>query len=411
MAVRFAQRMNEVKASEIREILKLTQRPEVISFAGGLPAPETFPAEELAAVTAQVLAESGAQALQYSTTEGYPPLRRWIAGHMNDTLGTTVSADDVLITSGSQQGLDLTGKIFLDDGDVVLCESPTYLGAINALRAYQPRFVEVPTDDDGMIPEALETILDREPRAKIVYVIPDFQNPTGRSWSLPRRHALAETARRRQIPVVEDCPYAEIRFEGVPLPAIKSLDKDGLVIFLGTFSKILCPGMRLGWTAAARPLLEKYVLGKQGADLQTATLAQMQVARYLQDYDLGANIKRSCAIYAVRRAAMIQALEREMPDGVRFTRPAGGLFLWVELPGGVDARELLLACIERNVAFVPGGSFFPNRGHENTMRLNFSNMPPDRIDEGVRRLGAVLREFLARSEAGSPHRCSEAVAG
>ncbi len=411
MAVRFAQRMNEVKASEIREILKLTQRPEVISFAGGLPAPETFPAEELAAVTARVLAESGAHALQYSTTEGYPPLRRWIAGHMNDTLGTTVSADDVLITSGSQQGLDLTGKIFLDDGDVVLCESPTYLGAINAMRAYRPRFVEVPTDDDGMIPEALETILDREPRAKVVYVIPDFQNPTGRTWSLPRRHALIETSRRRQIPVVEDCPYAEIRFEGVPVPAVKSLDKDGLVIFLGTFSKILCPGMRIGWVAAARPLLEKYVLGKQGADLQTATLAQMQVARYLKDYDLGTNIKRACAIYAVRRAAMIKALEREMPDGVRFTRPAGGLFLWVELPAGVDARELLLACIERNVAFVPGGSFFPSRGHENTMRLNFSNMPPDRIDEGVRRLGAVLREFLGRAKAGSTRCCEAAVAG
>ncbi len=409
MAVRFAQRMNEVKASEIREILKLTQRPEVISFAGGLPAPETFPAEELAAVTARVLAESGARALQYSTTEGYPPLRRWIAGHMNETLGTTVSADDVLITSGSQQGLDLTGKIFLDEGDVVLCESPTYLGAINALRAYRPRFVEVPTDDDGMIPEALETILDREPRAKVIYVIPDFQNPTGRTWSLPRRQALNEIVRRRQIPVVEDCPYAEVRFEGVPLPAIKSLDEDGLVVFLGTFSKIFCPGMRIGWVAAARPLLEKYVLGKQGADLQTATLAQMQVARYLQDYDLGANIERACAIYGARRAAMIRALEREMPDGVRFTRPAGGLFLWAELPAGVDARELLRACIERNVAFVPGGAFFPNGGHENTMRLNFSNMPPDRIEEGVQRLATVLREFLRRAETGSMRCCGEAV--
>ncbi len=411
MAVRFAQRMNEVRASEIREILKLTQRPEVISFAGGLPAPETFPAEELAAVTARVLSESGAQALQYSTTEGFPPLRRWVAGHMNATLGTKVGADDVLITNGSQQGLDLTGKVFLDDGDVVLCESPTYLGAINALRAYRPRFVEVPTDDDGMIPEALEAILEREHRAKVVYVIPDFQNPTGRTWSLPRRHALIAIARRRQIPVVEDCPYAEVRFEGVPLPAVKALDEDGLVVFLGTFSKIFCPGMRIGWVAAARPLLEKYVLAKQGADLQTATLAQMQLSRYLRDYDLGANIERARGIYGARRNAMIRALEREMPAGVRFTKPAGGLFLWAELPGNVDARELLIACIERNVAFVPGGSFFPNGGHENTMRLNFSNMPLDRIEEGVRRLGAVLREFLARGEAGSPHCREAAVAG
>ena len=398
MAVRFARRMNEIRASEIREILKLTQRPEVISFAGGLPAPETFPAAELAAVTAKLLSESGAQALQYSTTEGYPPLRRWIAAHMNETLATAVTADEVLVTSGSQQGLDLTGKIFLDEGDVVLCESPTYLGAINALRAYQPRFVEVPTDDDGMIPETLETILEREPRAAFIYVIPEFQNPTGRTWSLPRRQALLAAARRRQVPVVEDSPYAEIRYEGSPVPSVKSLDTEGLVVFLGTFSKVFCPGMRIGWTAAARPLLEKYVLAKQGADLQTSTLAQMQVARYLQDYDLGANIKRARAIYGARRAAMIRALERELPAGVRFTRPAGGLFLWVELPEGVDARELLVACIEHDVAFVPGGSFFPNRGHENTMRLNFSIMPPERIDEGVRRLGAVLRDFVGRNE-------------
>ncbi len=401
MAVRFARRVDELKASEIRELLKLTQRPEVISFAGGLPAPETFPADELARVTAGVLARAGAQALQYSTTEGYPPLREWIVRHMSEKLATAVTPDEVLVTSGSQQGLDLTGKLFLDEGDAVLCESPTYLGAINALRAYQPRFVEVPTDDDGMIPEALEAILAREARARLVYVIPDFQNPTGRTWSLSRRQAFMAIVGRHRIPVLEDCPYGEVRFEGVPLPSLKALDDAGLVIFLGTFSKIFCPGMRIGWVAATPALLEKYVLVKQGADLQTATLAQMQVAAWVAEHDIDANVERSCAIYRARRSAMVRALEREMPPGVHFTRPSGGLFLWVELPEEVSARDLLAACVEHQVAFVPGGSFFPNGGHENTMRLNFSNMPEERIAEGVRRIAAVLREFMGEHEDGS----------
>jgi len=409
MAVRFARRMDEVRASEIRELLKLTQRPEVISFAGGLPAPESFPVEALAEVTGRVLRQHGAQALQYSPTEGYPQLRRWIADHMNGTFATAVSADEVLITSGSQQGLDLSGKLFLDEGDVVLCESPTYIGAISALRSYRPRFVEVATDDDGMVPEALDAALAREEAARLVYVIPDFQNPTGRTWSLARRNAFMEIVRRHRIPVIEDCPYAEVRFEGAPLPPIKALDIDGLVIFLGTFSKIFCPGMRIGWLAAARPIVEKYVLVKQGADLQTATLAQMQVAAYVEDRDIDRNVERACAIYRPRRDAMIRALEREMPGGVRFTRPSGGLFLWVELPEQVNARELLAACLEHEVAFVPGGSFFPNGGHENTMRLNFSNMPEERIAEGVRRLGVVLRELVGRADA-DPLTAAEAAA-
>ncbi len=379
----------------------------MISFAGGLPAPETFPAEQLARATARVLADAGAQALQYSTTEGHPPLRAWVARHMSERFAAPVRADEVLVTSGSQQGLDLTGKIFLDEGDVVVCESPTYLGAINALRAYQPRFVEVPTDDDGMIPEALDAILAREPRARLVYAIPDFQNPTGRTWSLARRQAFMEIVRRHRVPVIEDCPYGEVRFEGVPLPPLKALDEDRLVIFLGTFSKIFCPGMRLGWVAATPALLEKYVLVKQGADLQTATLAQMQVVAWLEDHDIDVNVGRACAIYRARRDAMLRALDREMPPGVRYTRPSGGLFLWVELPEEVNARDLLEACVEQRVAFVPGGSFFPNGGHENTLRLNFSNMPEERIEEGVRRLAAVLRELIGMGEDGSKVRTFE----
>ena len=300
----------------------------------------------------------------------------------------------MLVTSASQQGLDLSGKVFLDEGDEVLCESPTYLGAINAFRAYGPRFVEVPTDDEGMIIQELEKRLLACERVKLVYVVPDSQNPTGRTWSLARRRAFMEVISLYRIPVIEDNPYSEVRFEGESLPALKSMDEEGLVVFLGTFSKIFSPGMRIGWVAAPPPILEKYVLVKQGTDLHTSTLAQMQLTAYLEMFDLDANLAKVREAYRRRRDAMVRALDREMPAGVTFTRPSGGLFLWVELPDRLDARQVLAACLERHVAFVPGGSFFPNGGHENTLRLNFSNMPEDRIDEGISRLGAVLREFL-----------------
>ncbi|HUK14483.1 MAG TPA: PLP-dependent aminotransferase family protein [Thermoanaerobaculaceae bacterium] len=411
MAVQFAKRMESLKASEIREILKVTQRPEVISFAGGLPAPECFPVDEMREVAARVLSERGRVALQYSTTEGDPALRRAIAERMRDRLAADVPPEEVLITSGSQQGLDLTGKVFLDEGDAVLCESPTYLGAINALQVYRPRFVEVPTDDDGMLPEELDKRLAAEPRAKLAYVIPDFQNPTGRTWSLARRHAFMEIVSRRKLPVVEDNPYGELRFEGTPLPALKAIDPDGLVVFLGTFSKIFCPGLRIGWLAARRRLLEKYVVVKQGADLHTSTLAQMQIAAYVEAYDLDDNVARIREVYRRRRDAMIRAIEAEFPPGVRFTRPHGGLFLWVELPASLNAREVLARCVAENVAFVPGGSFFPNGGHENTFRLNFSNMPEPRIAEGIARLGRVLRELVGRVEPSGVREAGVAAAG
>lgn len=394
MSIQFAHRMKDLKASEIRELLKVTQQPGVISFAGGLPAPESFPVEEMKAVAQRLLDRNGREAMQYSTTEGHPPLRRKIAERMTTRLGAPVKADEILITTASQQGLDLTGKLFLDEDDAVICESPTYIGAISAFRAYQPRFVEVPTDDDGMIIPELERILDREPRAKLIYVVPDFQNPTGRTWSLARRRELMRIASRRALPVIEDSPYGEIRFTGERIPPLKALDADGLVIFLSTFSKIFAPGLRIGWIAAARPLIEKFVLLKQGADLHTSTISQMELALYLAHFDIDANIKRSCEIYRRRRDAMIEAIEREFPPVVQFTRPQGGLFLWVVLPEQLNARDLLARCLERQVAFVPGGSFFPNGGRENTLRLNFSNMPEDRIAEGIRRMGLALREFL-----------------
>ena len=394
MAVALASRMEHLRASEIREILKITQRPGMISFAGGLPAPEFFPVDEMKAVSERVLTEHGCKAMQYSTTEGDPRLRQWIARRMRERHGAEVEADGIMITSGSQQGLDLTGKILLDEGDVVLCESPTYLGAIQALKAYGPRFVEVPTDDDGLDVEELDRLLTRTERVKMVYVIPDFQNPSGRTWSLERRQRFMEVVSRHGVPVAEDCPYRDVRFEGEHLPTLKSLDRDGLVIFLGTFSKIFCPGLRLGWLAAAPRLFEKFVMVKQGADLHTSTLSQLLLADYVHTYDIDENIARIRECYRARRGVMLDAMDRELPAGIRYTRPSGGLFLWVELPEELNARELLDACLAREVAFVPGGAFFPNGGHENTFRLNYSNMPEDRIVEGIRRLAGAVREMI-----------------
>ena len=398
MTTRFAKRMEVLKASEIREILKVTQRPEVISFAGGLPAPELFPVKTLAAATQKVFEEEGMKALQYSTTEGHAPLRRKIAERMKATWDTHVTPEQILVTSGSQQGLDLTGKLLLDDGDVVLCESPTYLGAISSWNVLRPRWVEVPTDDDGMVPSGLEEALAEHPKAKAIYVIPNFQNPSGRTWSLERRRRFMEIVERHDVYVVEDNPYGELRFEGTSIASLKSLDRKGRVIALGTFSKVFCPGLRIAWIATENPVYEKLVILKQGADLQTSTLGQLQVNRYLEENDLDADIARIIPVYRERRDAMLAALDAEMPAGVHFTRPSGGLFLWMTLPERLNARTLLDECVRQNVAFVPGGAFYPNGGHENTLRLNYSNMPIERIREGVRRLASAVVKQMERSE-------------
>lgn len=393
MGLNFAKRMDGIKASEIRELLKLTQRPEVISFAGGLPAPELFPVEAMKDISKEVLDENGHKALQYGPTEGYLPLREMIAKRMAK-VGVDVTADNVLITSGSQQGLDFSGKIFLDPGDVVLCESPSYLGAINAFKAYQPKFVDVPTDDEGMVMSELEKILESTEKVRLIYVIPDFQNPSGRTWSIERRKKLVELANKYNLPIVEDNPYGELRFEGEIPPAVKHFDTEGRVIFLGTFSKTFCPGMRLGWTCADKEALQKYILVKQGADLQASTISQMELAKFLEKYDLDSHIEKIKNVYRKRRDLMLNTMKEEFPKEAKFTYPEGGLFTWVVLPEHINARELAAKALEKNVAFVPGGSFFPNGGHENTLRLNYSNMDEERIVEGIKRLGKVIKEMM-----------------
>ncbi|MCX7771851.1 MAG: PLP-dependent aminotransferase family protein [Clostridia bacterium] len=389
----FSGRMKYMRASEIRELLKVTEKPEIISFGGGLPAPELFPIQELYELTAELILKQGAKALQYSTTEGHTPLRQKIADRMDKIFGVSLSVKDILISCGSQQALDLIGKVFIDQGDDVFLESPSYLGAINAFRAYEPNFVEVATDDDGMLPEALEAALKSSKRPKLLYMVPDFQNPSGRTWSLERRKALVSLAERYGIVVVEDNPYGELRFEGSMLPSVKSLDKSGLVIYLGTFSKTLCPGMRIGWIAASAPIMEKLVLVKQGADLHTSTTSQMQIDLFLERYDLDSHIEVIRREYKKRRDTLLGAMERYFNTDISFTRPMGGLFTWAQLPEGMDSRLILAKAIEQNVAFVPGGSFFPCNPRHNTMRLNFSNMPEDRIVEGIERLSKVLRQM------------------
>lgn len=394
MAISFAKRIGALQASEIREILKLTQREEMISFAGGLPAPELFPIEEMKEISRMVLEEMGREALQYSITEGYQPLRDKIAQRMNLKFQTSVNAKQVLITCGSQQALDFSGKLFLDKDDIVLCESPTYLAAISAFNAYEPQFIEVPTDEHGMIIEELEDILKTRKRIKLIYVIPDFQNPTGKTWSMERRLDFMKIVTKYEIPVIEDNPYGELRFENQILPSLKSMDTKGLVIFTSTFSKTFCPGLRIGWIAADNKFIEKYVLIKQGADLCTSMRSQMEIAKYIEVYDFEAHIQKLITLYRKRRDLMVEALDKNLPHGVTYTRPQGGLFLWVELPSNINAMDLLPECLKNNVAFVPGESFFPNVGATNTLRLNYSNMSEEKIIEGIQRLSQAIQKFL-----------------
>ncbi|MCD8267401.1 MAG: PLP-dependent aminotransferase family protein [Parabacteroides sp.] len=398
MKLSFAKRMSYIKASEIREILKVTEQEDVISFAGGLPAPELFPIDEINEINQIVLKDAGTKALQYTTTEGYVPLREWIAKRMNERLGTVLDKDNILITHGSQQGLDLSGKVFLDEGDIVVCESPIYLAAISAFKAYGCHFIEIPTDEHGMVMDVLEDVLSRTENIKLIYVIPTFQNPTGKTWSLDRRRKLAKLSSKYGVAVIEDNPYGELRFEGESLPSVKSFDTVGNILCTGSFSKIFCPGFRIGWIAGDKDIIRKYVLVKQSMDLQCNTIAQMTIAEYLKRYDIDKHIGKIVAVYKRRRDIALECMERYFPDTVKFTRPEGGLFTWVELPEGISAREILERCLERKIAFVPGASFFPNGNKENTFRINYSNMPEDRIRKGLHTLGEVVKEYISRSE-------------
>ena len=396
-AFRFAQRTRGLQPSAIREILKTTESPDVISFAGGLPAPELFPVEGVRAAAEAVLREDGPASMQYGITEGYLPLRQWVCEHLGRTIGLRASPDQVLITSGSQQGLDLLGKVLIDPGDVVLVENPAYLGALQAFQAYEARIIGLPADAEGLRIDELRRILENSRRRpKFLYLIPDFQNPTGTSTSTRRRAEIAALVADFGVPVIEDDPYGRLRYEGNSSPGLSASPGMSRGVYLGTSSKILAPGMRVAWMVVpSRGLYERLVTAKQAADLHTSTFTQRLVWQYVRHTAaLDAQIIRLRTTYARRRDVMLAALERHLPAGCEWTRPEGGLFLWVRLPGKIDTMELLRACTRRKVAFVPGQPFWVGRAVRSTLRLNFSNSTETRIEEGVRRLGLTIKTAL-----------------
>jgi 2-aminoadipate transaminase len=399
---RYAQRTQRMQSSAVRELLKLTEQPDLISFAGGLPAPEVFPVKEFEAASQKVLRERGSQALQYSTTEGYRPLREMIARH-TARYGIVVGPENILITSGSQQALDLIGKILINPGDHVLVEKPTYLGALQAWNAYQTEYVSVTMDDEGLKTDKLEAELRSGP--KFIYVLPNFHNPAGVTLSLERRHDLIKLADHYGVPIIEDDPYGQLRYEGEHLPSLVELDSrfrsqndgapyTGNVIYLSTFSKTLAPGLRLGWVIAPEEVIRKLVQAKQGADLHTSSFTQMVAYEVARGGFIDRHVKLIRAVYCERRDAMLRALENYFPDDVTWTTPQGGLFLWVTVPENLSTADILKEAIQQRVAFVPGGAFYADGSGHNTMRLNFSNATPEKITEGIRRLGTVLKLFV-----------------
>lgn len=391
---KFAKRMDNLKASEIRELLALTADPSIISFAGGLPAAELFPIDKWIEASNKVMKNNGAAALQYGPTDGYARLREHCVTRMEKVGCKDVKPEDIQILSGSQQGLDFVPRIFIDPGDYIVVESPTYLGALNAFKAYEPRFLQVALDEDGMILEDLEKQLKSHDNVKFIYVISDFQNPSGKTWTLERRKGLIELANKYDVMILEDNPYGELRFEGEIQPSLRSLDTENRVIFMGTFSKIFSPGIRVGWFNAAPKVLEKFNMVKQGADLQTSTTTQMILSQFLDDNDLEAHIDKIIEVYGKRKNIMVDAMKKYFPEKVTYTNPEGGLFLWVTLPEGLNARDIAVKAIEKKVAFVPGGAFYPDSPEENHFRLNYSCMPEDKIEEGIKRLGEVLHEVV-----------------
>lgn len=386
-----------MKRSAIREILKLLQKPDMISFAGGLPSPETFPVDDLKEVILEVLDKEGAEALQYGTTEGDMSLRLALA-ERHKQHGLNVSPDNIMITTGSQQALDLIAKVFIDPGDYILCGLPSYLGGLNAFSVYGVKMEGIPLDEDGMRPYELEkTIIHLSKlgkKIKFIYIIPDFQNPAGITVSEERRLKIIDIADRHDLLIVEDSPYREVRFEGEPQKMMYQLDTTGRVLTLCTFSKILSPGFRVGWVIGNPILLDRIAMAKQTADLCTSPFVQKIIARYMEKGLLDKNLKKTIKLYAERRKYMTDCLRKYMPEGVTWTEPHGGLFLFVTLPGNTDSDIIFKKAVEKNVAFVSGSSFFCNNSGRNTLRLNFSYSSPGEIEEGIRRLSSVIRKEI-----------------
>lgn len=386
---KFAQRAEQLQGSAIREILKITQRPEIISFAGGLPSPATFPVEEMRTAFDKVLSQQGKIALQYGPTDGYGPLREWVADHLSIP-GSKILPEQVLMVSGSQQALDLLGKVLIDEGSKVLVETPSYLGALQAFSVYRPEFVSVATDDAGLVPQSVAAVAQD---ARLLYALPNFQNPTGRSLSVARRLELVETCARLGLPLIEDDPYGALSYRGEPAPKMLTMNPAG-VIYMGSFSKVLTPGIRLGYVVAPLPLLRQLELAKQAADLHTAQLTQMVVYEVIKDGFLERHIPTIRTLYANQCQAMLDAMTAHFPSSVTWTKPEGGMFIWVTLPQHINSMELLEAALKEHVAFVPGVPFYANTPQTNTFRLSFVTVSPERIREGIAKLGKLIADRI-----------------
>jgi 2-aminoadipate transaminase len=386
-----------MKRSAIREILKHLEKPGMISFAGGLPAPETFPVNDLKEIAVEILEKNGPESLQYGTTEGDLLLRKMLVERHNRQ-GLSIGIENLIITTASQQALDLIAKVFLDPGDYVLCGLPSYLGGLNAFTSYGAKLKGITLDENGMKTDELEktimTLKELGRKIKFIYVIPDFQNPSGITIPNSRRLKIIEIADKYDLLIVEDSPYREVRFEGEPQKLMNELDTTGRVITLCTFSKIFAPGFRIGWVVGHEKILDKLVMAKQTADLCTSPFVQKIIARYMEKGLLEKNLKKTIDLYRIRRTQMISCFKKYMPEGVKWTEPQGGLFLFVTLPAHIDADEIFLKAIKKNVAFVAGSSFFCNNSGHNTMRINFSFSNNEEIDAGVHRLSQVIRDEL-----------------
>lgn len=397
---KLARRTAGMKSSIIRELLKLAVQPDLISFAGGLPAAELFPVREIEEACRHILATDAAHVLQYSTTEGHLPLRQWLADSMSRP-DLHVEPENIVVTNGSQQALDIIGKLFVEPGSCVMTSEPTYLGALQAWNVYEASYVTVPQDEDGILVDRIPEFLARAKKPRLLYVLPNFHNPAGVSIPLERRRRLVEIARQHDLILVEDDPYGELRFEGDEITPLYRLAPER-TIYLSTFSKTLAPGLRIGWVTAPKPIIHKFVQAKQGADLHTSTFAQAVVADVCQRGLLPGHVRKVRSTYHERRDAMLAALGEHWPEGCTWTRPKGGLFLWATVPEGLGTAALLPKAVERKVAYVPGMVFYPGEaGGHNAMRLNFSCAGIAAIQEGIRRLGDVIREAVAERKVGA----------
>ncbi|MCI9576398.1 MAG: PLP-dependent aminotransferase family protein [Clostridiales bacterium] len=395
----FSDRVSTLKPSVIREILKHSSDPSVISFSAGNPAPEAFPTEEIAVLSAQILKENPIGALQYSLTEGYPPLRDTLKEYMKTHHQAIREFDELIITSGAQQVIDLATKVLCNEGDVILCESPSFIGSLNTFRSYNVRLRGVPMEDDGMDLTALEQALKEEPNAKFIYTIPNFQNPSGITMSLEKRKGLYQLAKQHQIIILEDNPYGDLRVSGEPLPSIKSMDEDGLVIYAGTFSKVISPGLRVGYAIAPQELMQKMVVGKQCSDVHTNILAQIICDEYMKQYDYNAHLRRMKDIYTRKSSLMLGEIEKHLtPKGITHKPVEGGLFVWCTLPDGVDMMEFCNRAVQRKVCVVPGSAFLTDETAPcQSFRMNFSTPTDEQIVEGVEILGQLAAEMIPES--------------